>query len=1338
MALAKQTIQIPFAQGLDTKTSAPSVDKARLLVAQNVIFSRPGELSKRNGGKKLGAGGGGPNTAAFMGSLGQFDGELAMIGNAALRSYDAANDTWINKGALRSPRVTTKGIYSDPNGQQHPDCCTAGGVTLYAWEEVPFGGILSGSGTAGIYASLVDEATGAVISPPHLLPLGSNGQSNPHCVVAGNFLFVFYATNDGGTARSIRWGRTTIGQPGVWTTGTLVSGTLISSIFSVKSDGGGSLVVAYSTNTTITCSYVTQAGALQALPAAITIALAGSICTALNVLIAQGAIWVLYATSNGGVFLPIASVYDQATLAILGGGALTGASEPTLIKQVTGAVDGAAFRMFYEVFNTVTYNTVVRTLTFNANLSVIGAISDLRRSVGLASDAFTDATFGGALVWLTYDDTTQPTYFCCDGGGVILAKALQNYGAGLSAQGFRQLPQAQQLPGKNAWAIALGTRTRFVSEAGQVTFYTSGVSRVTLDFSSEQYLPAQLGQNLHIGGGLLSGYDGVTLFEDGFNVYPPAPSVSSSTVGLAITTAGHDAKNVQVSAVSLPPDDTTVQPVVPCGARIRPGQYFLWFDADTPVAGDPFCLYVWFTVDGVGTDPALGTPAPPAGTVASVKVAIASTSNRNQVCLAMATAINAALASNGSNAGHTSLVYNDPLSADAASGVSIQGLVQQSMITTLCADTQMGYDVIQAGTGTVTEIDRLLFPAGQWLTGGEWFLLESSFRNATTILTNPVVQVYFVRTDMPLEPTTPQGPAPTVAATLAVNILSTYTAQQVAAAVSAALVAFRLFTVQIWTTTLWGPAVDVKSVVATSAPNFTPLNTTASGGIRNFSTGGSMNSGTRLYVLTYEWTDARGQFHTSSPSRPFTALTAETKVSNSQTLPAPTAPNNQTVNAANVISAPTYRLTKRANVQIGVWRSTPTELGGGAVFARVATLANDPTVDTVTVQDAASDLAIGSADKLYTSTGELANIGPPPAQAVVQHRNRAWLVGLDDGNLILPSKEWVPGYAVAWADPLEMGIRIDQAGGAVVGAASMDSYFVVFKQQRILVIEGDGPDATGGNGQFNRPRIVNTDVGCVSQDSIVFTDAGVVFMAPKGLCLLTRDLRIEYIGAPVEAFTVGNLVSSAVLIPDQSRIRFATDAGVTLVYDLNAGQWATFTYGSEHATYWNGLYTRVDDTGAVWQDTPNVFTDNGIPVAVKVQTAWFKPGDVLQGFMRARRMQVVGKYLSSHSLQVEVCTDYDETVRQTVVFNAATIVAADVYGAAATYGADAVYGANAPGPALEEFGVHIMAGVQKCEAIRFTITEVPQDAGAGLTLLGLALECGVKQGLRTLPATRSA
>lgn len=1391
MSLQKAApIQLAFSGGLDTKSSSPSVQPTQLIEAENVQFTNPGELSKRLGSVEISASSG-PGEG-FQGSLSTYNtSELVLAGRdtlteAGLWSYNERGDALVLKGSLRSPEVTTSGVWNDPAGQISPDCCTAGGITLYAWNQLTQK-ISEGAPQAlsSVSYSIVDEATQAVIVSNVALPASGSGTGQqPSCVAVGNNLFVWYVQVNGGT-NHIEWSYFNVNTPAVITSGVFTPANLQGIYpFGVRPINETTQFVYWTAvsggTTTLNGQYFDNLGNPLS-PSPISWSFGTGAISCVDVvpcpayLSEPAALMVLVGyIDSSGHFLVSAQSYAQHGLTSIATRAITASTEATQIMNITGIQNegngssAGTFDIFWELAPPVgspNYDAVVRSARTSVALSSQSGPNDLYRSAGLQSKAFLDPILGNSLVWITYDDDEQPTYFCTDANRHIVAKTLQNYGYGLSINNtftVATLPKANLLSNGTSLIFAFPARVQFTTAPGGLVSFTTGVKRVELDFTDERFRSDQLGEGLHYGGGIISTYDGAQVVESGYNVFPPAPSGRGSTVGVSVPTPGVSGKVPQITDITFPPDvsisDSTE--AVPCGAQLRAGQYFIIFDgysfsATAYIPGAPIVSYLWFCIDGAGVDPNLNSPTiptvPSGGVNFPIKCNISAADTLVTVIAKATSALNGVLGAVDGFLACTATSTGVQITSLAGHGA---GTFWGNGIQPACTDTQMAYSVLQAGTTTLPEITSLVFPAGAFITGGQSFLLESSYRQASPVISaNTLVQFYFVRTDMPHEPSTPTyvatppagpGGSGTYFTSVAIDIQSTYTAQQVASAVytavgSAIATGPSLSTaVVLWgkitgvgpsANILWGPVVETVCSESTTGNSYGVIVTTSLLLTKNADVGGNITAGTRLYEAAYEWVSAKGEYSISAPSAPFTAWTGDTAV----TMTAGAPPNSQTQGSSETLSIPTYRLTGRNNCQIGLYRTIAAESGGASIFYKVATLPNNPFADTVTYQDTTSDSDLLSGVPLYTSSGEVANISPPPAQVVTQHLNRIFLAALDDENTIWYSKPWSLGYAVGFSP--DFTIAVDQAGGPITALGSQDSYLVIFKQSRILVIEGNGPDVTGNNGQFSPPTIVNTDVGAINQDSIVFTPLGTLFQSLKGIYLLDRALNVTYVGAPVEGFN-DLTITSAVLMPTVSQVRFGTDEGTTLLYDYQRGQWSTFTYGSEHATTWGSTYVRVADSGEVFKEQPGTYTDAGTPVALKVVTAWFKPGNALQGFARVWRVLLLGKYLSGHNVQVGIAINYDPTIVQYATFDAMAVLGGNTYGTSNPYGVGSPYG-DTSGTPVEQFRIHLGHLAQKAQSYQFTITELPSGApGAGLVLQGIGIEAGVKGTTFKVSSTR--
>jgi hypothetical protein len=300
----------------------------------------------------------------------------------------------------------------------------------------------------------------------------------------------------------------------------------------------------------------------------------------------------------------------------------------------------------------------------------------------------------------------------------------------------------------------------------------------------------------------------------------------------------------------------------------------------------------------------------------------------------------------------------------------------------------------------------------------------------------------------------------------------------------------------------------------------------------------------------------------------------------------------------------------------------------------------------------------------------------------------------------------------------------------------MDDKLIIFKENAIVYFNGTGPDNTGANSQYAPPALITGTVGCDNMQSIVFMPNGLMFQSNKGIWLLGRDLNTTYIGAPVEAYTTGSLVLSALAIPGTNQVRFTMDSGVMLMYDYFFQQWGTFVgMPAVSGTVFEELHTILNKYGEVLQETPGQYLDNSTPVLMSFDTSWVTLAG-LQGYERFYFFYILGQYLTPFKLNVQVAFDYNPSPQQTVL-----ITPTNTY---STWGSDPLWGDSAYwGGASNVFEERVFASKQRCESFQLQITEVydPSQgvaAGAGLTLSGLNLVAGIKRGYRNSPAVKNA
>lgn len=487
-------------------------------------------------------------------------------------------------------------------------------------------------------------------------------------------------------------------------------------------------------------------------------------------------------------------------------------------------------------------------------------------------------------------------------------------------------------------------------------------------------------------------------------------------------------------------------------------------------------------------------------------------------------------------------------------------------------------------------------------------------------------------------------------------------------------------------------------------------------------TGGTITAQQYFYIATYEWSDNQGNVFRSAPSIPVTVTTTG-------------------ATSSNTINVPTLRLTYKISnpAKIVIYRWSAAQQTYYQVTSLTSPLLNDTSVDYVTFVDTQPDSAIIGNNILYTTGGILENISAPAPKIMTLFNNRLFMIDAEDQNLLWFSKQVIENTPVEMSDLLTMYIApsVSAAGstGPLTAMSPLDDKLILFKSNAIYYISGTGPDNSGANSQYSEPIFVNSTIGCVNQQSIVFMPNGLMFQSDKGIWLLGRDLSTSYIGAPVQELTLDATVQSAVNVPGTNQVRFTLDSGITLMYDYYYGQWGTFTnVPAVSSTLYKSLHTYLDSSGRVFQETPGVYLDNTNPVLMSFTTSWLNMAG-LQGYERAYYFYMLGSYISPHKLQVQLAYDYNPSPTQS------TIITPDNY--SSNYGSDTLWGSTPTWggqSSIEQWRVFLQQ--QKCQSFQISINELFDPtyntaAGAGLTISGLDIVIGTKSSYPRIKTSRS-
>lgn len=479
---------------------------------------------------------------------------------------------------------------------------------------------------------------------------------------------------------------------------------------------------------------------------------------------------------------------------------------------------------------------------------------------------------------------------------------------------------------------------------------------------------------------------------------------------------------------------------------------------------------------------------------------------------------------------------------------------------------------------------------------------------------------------------------------------------------------------------------------------------------------GTIN-GTYNAVMVYEWMDALGQIHQSSPSPAIDIVTT---------------------NALTITyTLPCLPITaKTTPISIVVYRKRPTD----GVYYRVSSVSlptiNNTTADTVSFAgDTLTDAQLVGRAQLYTNPNnalaEVPNLPAPALNYMVRYRNRMVGIPSENPTYWIYSKSVVPGLPLEWNAQQFYG-QVPSDGGPITGAAEMDDKLVLFRRHKIHYVAGEGPSPNGLQNDFGNPQVIPSDTGCVEPKSIVVMQDGIMFKSDKGIQLLGRDLSLQYIGAPVEAYN-SHRVTSARVMPNSRRIIFTLDNRVALVYDYLVKQWSVWTnYAAADATIFGNLFTFIRSNGEVVQETPNLYKDVNSPVTVALKTSWLSFAG-LSGFQRVWRFIVLGDYRSPHRLYVSVAADGNPSPVQAQYVDSQSTLSP---GAVAGMG---YAGSENPGDGVfPSYEWMLKLAQQKCSRVQITIQEAQQEPfGEGCTIAGLAFLVGVIPGINRVPAARA-
>ncbi len=561
MALQKQTVEIAFHKGLDTKTDPFRLSIGNFVLLSNSIFDTLGRLTKRNGFAQI---------ATLLQSasvLTTFNGNLTAIGQS-LQAFSQGSNSWVNTGSIQPMQLAVLPLIRNSVNQSQADAAiSSNGLICTVYTES------DGSTTTHKYA-VADSTTGQnVIAPAALSADATYG--TPKVFLLGTYFVIVYINNPGAynlKYRTINTVNLTVGAA------TTVS-TSITPSATVCFDGivfSGSLFLAWNgaASSGIKCAALTSTLSLSSIinPDVAHEATIMSVTADTT----NSVIWLSYYDSGASLGYSLALSPSNLTVIL----AATQIIPSGSVANITSIADSGINTIYYEVTNAYGYDGAIPTNYVSkitcTSAGVVGSPSTVVRSVGLASKAF--VLSGSSYFLAAYKSPYQPTYFLINAttsvqaAPIVVAKLAYQNGGGYLTAGLPSVTVSDTtafVPYLFKDLIqAVNKNTNVPSGSQTAGIYSqTGINLASFNFTSSNFASVEVASSLQMTGGFMWQYDGYVPVEQNFFLFPDSVEVTTATGSGSLVAQDYfyqstyewcdNQGNIHRSAPSIPVKQTT-------------------------------------------------------------------------------------------------------------------------------------------------------------------------------------------------------------------------------------------------------------------------------------------------------------------------------------------------------------------------------------------------------------------------------------------------------------------------------------------------------------------------------------------------------------------------------------------------------------------------------------------------------------------------------------------------------------------------------------------------------------------------------------------------------------
>ena len=505
--MAKTLISYTFDKGIDDKID-PKISN-NLAQLSNAVFQKKGAIEKRNGWNQLGnitTEGYGITTGA---ALGNFNDELMLFSDQKVYSYATSTNTWVPKGSAVSVSVTQSQVIRNNYSQVNSDNALVNGVRVVAWED----------GRGGVRCSIFDDLSGLALLSDYSL---NSTASHIKTIACGTMLYIYYVDGSDLIGRSINSANPTEISAAV----TLRTDFNATTCYDVCTFSSNMVVAYYSIASSLTIMYVTQnlvvGNPLVGLPNPTVFAGTADVIS-VNVYNGTYISVISQSTSTGVVadtFQSVLTPYATSTLDSTSDGYLDCFNICQIETDTTYYSN-----VFYSVVDAYSNVRIIAT-TYEVDTDIPGTPGVFLRGNTIFSKPYLHD--GRVFLPTAFDSTEQSTYFVVRDDLFIIAKIASLIGGGTRSNNLLGEVASED---PNLYTLSVLNKSPLLTEAGSA-FTLTGVASILIDHNDQDIFSAdQLGQNTMIAGGYLKMYDGESVVEQGFHIYPENITFSTSSSG---------------------------------------------------------------------------------------------------------------------------------------------------------------------------------------------------------------------------------------------------------------------------------------------------------------------------------------------------------------------------------------------------------------------------------------------------------------------------------------------------------------------------------------------------------------------------------------------------------------------------------------------------------------------------------------------------------------------------------------------------------------------------------------------------------------------------------------